>query len=163
MPEGLEVPESDDRIGSRRDWPKIANLIKAMALLRQMQKAVKQEGATNYIEVDSEDVRLTLPLIDAVFRKPMRELSDTSRNLIQAIHELRRTAVSPDAPLEAYTFSMRQVREHTRLPQTTLHRCKGELLRYELLVRAADNRQRPFRYWLDWAASPDRSDEGGHA
>lgn len=151
IPDGLKLPESDDRISSRRDWAKIANLIKAVALLRQMQKPVKQEGKTNYIEVDAEDVALVTPLIDAVFSKPLRELSDTSRNLLLTIHELRSSTAGLSAPKESFTFTMRQLREYSRLPQTTLHRCSKELSRFELLVREVSSRQRPFRYWLDWA------------
>ncbi|HWD40175.1 MAG TPA: hypothetical protein VG944_15100 [Fimbriimonas sp.] len=151
IPDDLDVPAGDDRLSSRRDWPKIANLIKAVAFLRQMQKTVKQEGTTNYIEVDCEDVRLAAPLIEAVFRKPFRELSDTSRNLLHAIHELRSRSVSAGTPPDGFTFTLRQVREHTQLPQTTLHRCKEELSRYEFLVRDANYHQRPQRYWLDWA------------
>lgn len=151
FPENLELPECGNRLGARRDNPKIANLISAIALLRQMQKAVKQEGGGNYIEADMEDVKLATPLIDAVFRRSMREMTDTSRNLLQAIHEFRAVASGPDQPREAFTFTMRQLREYTQLPQTTLHRSKEELELYELLVRDASTRRRPYRYWLDWA------------
>ncbi len=151
LPDGLALPSCDERINTRRDWPKIANLVKSVALLRQMQKTVKQEAGINYIEADAEDVKVALPLIEVVFKTPLRELSVTSRNLLQSIHELRLASRGKATESnEVFTFTLRQVREYTHLPQTTLHRCKGELERYELLVRDTTSRRRPFRYWLDW-------------
>jgi hypothetical protein len=154
IPEGLELPSCDDRMSARRDWPKIANLVKAVALLRQMQKTVKQEAGINYIEVDAEDVKIATPLIEAVFKTPMRELTVTSRNLLQSIHDLRLASRGQAIESnEVFTFTMRQLREYAGLPETTMHRCKVELERYGLLVREAASRRRPYRYWLDW--SPD--------
>lgn len=150
IPDPRLIPDCDDRIGSRRDLPKMINLIKAVAFLRQMQKPVKQHGGTNYIEVDPEDLKICEPLIRALFLAPLRELSITSRNLLQLLHEMR-TAGREGAEGHKFTFTMRQAREYSKYSQTTLHRCKTELELFDYVVRDTSSRQRPYRYFLEWS------------
>jgi hypothetical protein len=150
FPDPSLIPECDDRIGSRRDLPKIINLIKAVAFLRQMQKQVKQHDGVNYIEVDAEDMKIASPLIQTMFQAPLRELSVTSRNLLQLLHDMR-TASQPAGAADRFTFTLRQAREYTKFSQTTLHRCKVELELFDFLVRDTSSRQRPYRYFLEWA------------
>jgi hypothetical protein len=75
---------TDDRLNSRRDFPKILKLIKAIAFLRQMQKQVKQGEGLNYIEVDDYDLSLAQSLIRRLFgTRHLREVSQPSRDLVR--------------------------------------------------------------------------------
>lgn len=156
IPDPALIPDCDDRIGGRRDLPKMINLVKAVAFLRQMQKPVKQHNGINYIEVDAEDVAICEPLIRTMFLAPLRDLSITSRNLLQLLHEMR-TSRQQATAIEKFTFTVRQVREYTRFSQTTLHRCKAELELFDYLVRDTSSRQRPYRYFLEWTPVPPKS------
>ena len=50
-----------------------------------------------------------------------------------------------------FTFTRRQLREHSGMANTSLHRCLRELEEFELVVRDTSSRRRPFRYILEWS------------
>jgi hypothetical protein len=138
----------DDRLNSRRDFPKILRLVMAIAFLRQFQKEITQREGRNCIEVDDYDLALATPLVRRLFStRNLREVSQPSRDLLMALHQMQVAA----ATKEPFTFTRRQLREYSGMANTSLHRCLRELEEFEMVVRDTSTRRRPFRYILEWS------------
>lgn len=155
VPDPAKIRCMDDRLNSRRDFPKILRLVMAIAFLRQFQKEIIQREGRNCIEVDDYDMALAMPLVRRLFStRNLREVSKPSRDLLTALHQMQVAAASK----ESFTFTRRQVREYSGMANTSLHRCLRELEEFEMVVRDTSTRRRPFRYTLDW--SPFAEKEG---
>jgi DNA primase len=99
-----QLSYGDDRLQGRRDQPKYLNLINAVALLRQMQKAqVALPTAPNavapveYIEVDKEDIRLANELATEILGHSLDELSRPAVDLLQLLVKMQ-AGPAPHAP-----------------------------------------------------------------
>lgn len=163
IPSALKIDYSDDRLNSRRDYPKVLNLVKTIAFVRQMQKEVKQAEGVDYIEADCIDLSIAQPLIQKLFVAAFDELSGPSRALLVILHAMQEAARGQTTPAQyndegRYVFTRRQVRERSGWSKTALQRCFGELEEYEYVLRDTTTRRRPFKYLLDW--TPARSADG---
>ena len=93
-----QLSYGDDRLQSRRDQPKYLSLIKAVALLRQLQKPLKVWGlnggrhanglARPYIEVDGEDIRLANELTTELLGQTLDELSRPGYDLLMQLERM---------------------------------------------------------------------------
>jgi hypothetical protein len=151
---------TENRLNSRRDFPKVLRLIEAIAFLRQMQKEVKQGDGFNYIEVDDYDLALAQPLIHRLFgSRQLREISQPSRELLLALHRMREAGSQVVNSAGDFTFTRRELREQSGMANTSLHRCLHELEQFEFIARDTSSRRRPLRYTLEWSpqAEPDQA------
>jgi hypothetical protein len=125
------------------------NLIKAIALLRQLQKPIKSWGASgmtrSYVEVDREDIRLANALTTELLGQTLDELSRPSYDLLMHLELVARqeaTAIKSEETALAVkrktaqpgTFTRRQIREATGWSQARVHRYLTELLDLEYVV-----------------------------
>ena len=150
----------DDRLQGRRDQPKYLNLIKAVAFLRQMQKAVKMSPqGREYVEVDADDIRLANDLATEILGKSLDELSAPGRNLllqIEAMVEARLKDRKPkagdehDSPRCGGNFTRREVREFTGWANARVHRYLKELCDFEYVLMDTGRNGVTCRYRLAW-------------
>lgn len=162
VPPTLKIDYTDDRLCSRRDFPKVLGLIKAIAFARQMAKETKIIEGVACIEADERDVALATPLIRRLFGNTLDELSAPSRTLLRLLYDFRVAAKNePHVALfngeGQFVFTRRQIAERLRWSKTSLHRCMKELEDSEYVVRDMSSRRRPFRYVLDWAPPKNSS------
>ena len=145
---------SDDRLQSRRDQPKYLNLINAVAFLRQMQKEIKQDQAgKEYIEVDTEDIRLANEMACDVLGRSLDDLNSVSRDLLELVHRMvtekaeaqkdLKTGRTPDR--RDITFSRRDIREYTGWPHARVERYLKQLVDMEYVI-AAGSAKRGLRH-----------------
>jgi hypothetical protein len=161
----------DDRLQGRRDQPKYLNLIKAVAFLRQMQKTAKTSPqGREYIEADTDDIRLANELATEILGKSLDELSAPGRNLllqIEAMVEARLKERKPKiedehdlpapqssrqagSPRCAVSFTRREVREFTGWANARVHRYLKELCDFEYVLMDAGRNGVTCRYRLAW-------------
>jgi hypothetical protein len=155
VPSRLAIDYGDDRLCSRRDFPKVLGLVRAVAFARQMQKEVRMIDGVACIEADQKDLDSAGPLIRHLFGASQDELSEPSRTLLRQLHDLSRHGPGPgDGPVPGavgrFCFTRRFVAERLRWSKTSLHRSFKELEEAEYIVRDMGTRQRPWRYFLDW-------------
>ena len=164
VPMALDIGYSDDRLNARRDYPKVLNLLKTIAFVRQMQKETKQVGGIDCIEVDATDLAFAQPLIRKLFVATFDELSGPSRALLVILHAMQELAKAQAMRNNQFNeegrfvFTRRQVRERSGWSKTALQRCLTELDEYEYVLRDTTTRRRPFRYLLDWAPAGSTDD-----
>lgn len=132
-----QLTYGDGRLQSRRDQPKYLNLIRAVALLRQMQKTVLASAngvgqSMPYIEVDLEDIRLANNLINQIMGHSLDELSGPGYALLMILEALTKEA-APSEP-ECHMFTRRQIREYTGWSHSRVHRYLKELLTLEYVL-----------------------------
>lgn len=150
---------ADDRLTSRRDQPKMLRLIEAVALLRQLQKPVKQHGNINYIEVDDLDMRIAAELMRDVLAHNFSELSRPGHELLDVLAEMRTAAhrgADPAVKPAPFEFTRREIREHAGWAQARIHRYITELIDLEYILRQRAHRGLQERYVLNWDGQADR-------
>jgi DNA primase len=113
----LTFPDQLTRM--RRDHMKYLTLIRAIALLYQHQRAVRNGPGFDYIEAAEQDVAAADKLMDELMRRSLDELPAQTRRLLGLIEEMV-------SGREDFRFSRRDVRAftgwgHTQL-KTHLHR-----------------------------------------
>ncbi len=163
IPETVGIDYGDDRLCSRRDFPKVQGLIKAVAFARQMQKTAIQVEGVDCIPVDEGDLAIARPLIRRLFVASFDELSAPSRDLLLLLDRMKASARKQPGGGQCddtgrFTFTRRQVREQGKCSNTALHRCLTELIDYEYVLRDTRTRRRPHRYVLDWTPPVNSTD-----
>ena len=142
-PLAQELVFADDRLQSRREQPKFLGLVNAVALLRQMQKTVKEEEAGGYIEVDEEDVRTAYRIAKEIFGHRLEELPRVSLDLLILLEQMvLKMSEAGGCGRDDVRFTRRQVREFTGWAAIRVDRYLKRLieLEYVLVQRAAWNR-----------------------
>lgn len=143
-----QLSYGDNRLQSRRDQPKYLQLIKAIALLRQLQKPIKTWGvngsACEYIEVDREDIRLANELTTELLGQTLDELSRPGYDLLLQLERLAQPEPSDEQATEtakrkiggshASGFTRREIREATGWSQARVHRYLSELVDLEYVL-----------------------------
>jgi hypothetical protein len=163
VPASIRIDFEDDRLTGRREFPKVARLVMAVAFARQMQKEIKQRDGMDCIDVDETDMAIARPLIRKLFVVTFEDLTTPSRNLLLLLSAMRDSAQTQSGVVQfdsksRFTFTRRRVREQGKWSKTALHRCITELEDYEYVLRDTATRQRPFRYVLDWTPPADSTD-----
>jgi DNA primase catalytic core len=143
-PYAAQLRYGDDRLQSRRDQPKYLYLIKAVALLRQLQKAQAAlpnaaNGASHYIAVDKEDIRLANELTTELLGQTLDELSRPGYDLLMHLEKMTRpgkpaSGQAGEAAKRKTAFTRREIREHTGWSQARVHRYLTELLDLEYTI-----------------------------
>jgi DNA primase catalytic core len=153
-----ELTYGDDRLQGRRDQPKYLNLIKAVALLRQMRKPVKafsNNGSSfEYIEVDLEDIRIANELAREILGHSLDELSRPGRNLLLLLDEMIRARLKKeDTGDDSHRrnnigFTRREIRDFTGWANARVHRYLRELADLEYVLVDAGRNGATYRYRL---------------
>jgi DNA primase len=144
-----QLTYGDSRLQSRRDQPKYLQLIKAIALLRQLQKPIQTWGtnglAREYIAVDRDDIRLANELTNELLGQSLDELSRPGYDLLMQLERLAAPepppgqGLAPDAAKRKNLgphggFTRRQIREASGWSQARVHRYLTELLDLEYVL-----------------------------
>lgn len=153
-----ELAYSDDRLQSRRDQPKLLNLISAVAFLRQMGKRVrimKEHDGQPYIEVDPDDLRVADELAGRLLRRNLDDLNPVSYELLGEIERLvaGRIQAMSGSGIAALTprnvsFTRRELRDHSGWPHMRVRRYLVELVEMEFLYVVSGRYGSAYRYVL---------------
>ena len=164
----------DDRLQGRRDQPKYLAMIRAVAFLRQMQKQIHTSKRGNgesveYIEVDTEDIKLANRIAHELLGHSLDELSRPSRNLLEELEKMvrqrqsesetgeeERQRVGGDSDhddesrgaMRRISFTRRQIREHTGWSNYRVHIHLKELTEFEYISAETDRLNNTHRYRL---------------
>ena len=154
-----ELAYGDDRLQSRRDQPKLLNLIAAVAFIRQMTKTVKMlktdSGKQPYIEVDAADMRIADELAGRLLRRTLDDLNPVSFELLGEIQRLVADRIEkaddgdgpPPEPREI-TFTRRDLREFSGWPHIRVRRYLVELVEMEFICVLSGHAGSAYRYAL---------------
>jgi len=143
-PYAEQLAYGDHRLQSRRDQPKYLNLIRAIALLRQLAKPIKTWAgngqAREYIEVDREDIKLANELTTELLGQTLDELSRPGYDLLMQLEKMAKPdpSTTPEPPTATAKrkshFSRREIREATGWSQARVHRYLTELVELEYVL-----------------------------
>jgi DNA primase len=151
----------DDKTRTRRDHRKYLGLIRAIALLHQHQRPIRQlvrpgREVVDYVEATLNDIAAANHLAHAVLGVTLDELPPQTRRLLTLVRQMVETrAQAAGIKPQEVRFTRREVREATGWgdTQAKVHLARLEELEYLLLRRDAGR----FVYELAWA----REGEGG--
>jgi hypothetical protein len=157
-PYAQKIAYSDDRLQSRRDQPKLLNLISAVAFLRQMSKKVhslEENGQVQpYILVDQQDLQIAERLSAFLFQRSVLDLNPVSAKLLVEIRKLVEERVAESlaegtqsAP-EDIVFTRRELREFSGWPHMRVRRYLVELVEMEFVVLLSGTVGKRYRYRL---------------
>lgn len=158
----------DDRLQSRRNQPKLLNLIAAVAFLRQMTKEIRtldgKKGNTAYIDVDSDDMHIAHSLAERVLHGNVDDLNPVSSDLLCEVRRMIAARVTagteegtPERP-EEVVFTRRELREFSGWPHTRVRRYLVELVDMEFITKVSGRTGSAYRYRL---ACPERPGQPG--
>ena len=145
----------DDKTRTRRDHRKYLGLIRAIALLHQHQRPIRQlvrpgREVVDYVEATIDDIAAANHLAHAVLGVTLDELPPQTRRLLTLVRQMveARAQAAGIKPQEV-RFTRREVREATGWgdTQAKVHLGRLEELEYLLLRRDAGR----FVYELAWA------------
>jgi DNA primase catalytic core len=145
----------DDKTRTRRDHRKYLGLIRAIALLHQHQRPIRQlvrpgREVVDYVEATLDDIAAANYLAHAVLGVTLDELPPQTRRLLTLVRQMveARAQAAGIKPQEV-RFTRREVREATGWgdTQAKVHLGRLEELEYLLLRRDAGR----FVYELAWA------------
>jgi DNA primase catalytic core len=145
--EQLTFPDKLTRM--RRDHMKYLTLIRAIALLHQHQRPVKNAPGFSYIEAAREDIETAGRLMEELMRRSLDELPAQTRRLLGLIEEMvdserRRLKMERGD----FRFSRKDVRAWTEWGDTVLKKHLGRLEDMEYLLVHSGGRGQSFVYEL---------------
>ncbi len=152
-PHARELRFLDHQTRTRRDHTKYLGLIRAITLLHQYQRPVREVEhrgeKIRYIEATREDIALANRLAHEVLGRSLDELPPQTRRLLELTDELV-AGETKRLGLDRcdYRFSRRQVREHTGWGNTQLKIHMRRLEEMEYLVIHRGGRGQSFLYEL---------------
>jgi hypothetical protein len=149
----IEFPASWLR--GRRDNDRFLSLIEGIAFLHQHQRTIGTDGDTEYITASVEDYAMAYDLAHQVFAQAGSDLPKPAADFLDRMKkEMRQLARENKSPLDAFTFSRRDVRKALRLPDHIVKRTMRQLeeLEYVQVQRAANGGS--FRYRLTPEETP---------
>jgi DNA primase catalytic core len=133
----------------RRDNDRFLSLIEGIAFLHQHQRAIRADGAEEYIEASPEDYAIAYDLAHQVFAEGASDLPKPARDFLAQVEAVVESAAKQAKTAVAeYWFTRRQVREALRLPDYLAKRHMREIedLEYVTVQRAPSGGS--FRYRL---------------
>ena len=145
----IEFPASWLR--TRRDHQRFLNLIEVIAFLYQHQKPVKTDPVTGieYVESDLHDYEIARELAEEILpetlsdlKKPVSDFKDTIEKYVES------QAKEKKIPQSQITFTRRQIREETGLPNHRIKDLFAELEELEYLEVEKGSRGSSFVYRL---------------
>jgi hypothetical protein len=133
---------------TRRDHMKYLTLIRAIALLHQHQREIKEVvhrgECIRYVEVTEADIALADRLAKVAIGNCLDDLPPQTRSLLKQIERFVSARAQADGiERSAVRFTRREIREHTRLghSQLAIHLGRLEQLEY-LLIHAGGGKRR---------------------
>jgi hypothetical protein len=143
----LDFPKDSTR--TRRDNARLNNLIEAVAFLHQKQRSRKQGRDGEYIEANLEDYAIAYELAAHVFAYGLDELKKPTGDLLALVEKKARelAELRGVAPM-AVTFTRREVRQWSGLPNHEVKRAMRELEELEYLEAERGRRGSRFFYRL---------------
>jgi DNA primase catalytic core len=147
----LTFPDTATR--TRRDHTKYLALIRAIALLHQHQRPIKNTlhrgEAKAYIEVTLEDIATANRLAHEVLGRTLDELPPQTRRLLLLVEQMVKAACEKLSLERAdYRFSRREVREYSGWGDTQLRLHLERLISLEYLLVHKGGRGQSFVYEL---------------
>jgi DNA primase catalytic core len=138
---------------TRRDHMKFLTLIRAIALLHQYQREIKNTSRRNttleYIEATKEDNQLAEKLIGEVLLRSLDELPPQTQRLLVLLDEMvARASEERQIERKDYRFSRREVREYLGCGDTQLRKHLHRLEELEYLAVHRGGRGQGFVYEL---------------
>ena len=148
-PYARELTFLDSQTRTRRDHTKYLTLIRAVALLHQHQRPVKNAGGISYIEVAPSDIETANRLAHEVLGRSLDELPPQTRKLLLLVDEMVR-AECERLKIERldFRFSRRDVRAYTGWGDTQLKVHLHRLEELEYLLAHRGGRGQSFVYEL---------------
>ena len=136
-----------------RDQGKYLSLIKAITLLHQHQREVRQINelgkVTEYLQVTRQDIAAANQIADWALGRSIDELAEPSRRLLIALYDWTRTeAQSNQIPIGDVRFTRRAIRESLGWGSTQLAYHLERLVRDEYVVRTGGSIGKLCRYRL---------------
>jgi DNA primase catalytic core len=153
----IEYPASWLR--GRRDNDRFLSLIEGIAFLHQHQRRIGLDHDSEYIEASLEDYAHAYDLAHQVFAEAGSDLPKHAADFLDRMGKaMRQLARENKSPLDAFTFSRRDVREALRQPDHIVKRTMRQLeeLEYVQVQRAANGGS--FRYRLTPGETPSPLD-----
>ena len=103
-----------DRTRFRRDHVKYLTLIRAVALLHQYQRPLKDQDGYSYIEATLEDIEIANRITQEVIGRSLQELSPQGKRFLSLLLEMvKKLCEEHGLTREQLRFSRRHLREHT--------------------------------------------------
>jgi hypothetical protein len=157
IPDVFKLRFADHALRSRRDHGKFLGLIQAVALLRQMQKPVKDVEVhgvrLTYVEADEEDITIATRLVADVLcnARNLDDLPPGTRRLLDAVHE-QVVTVGDKTGIDTgdVRFTRRELRETLAWGDTQLKVHLRRLVDFEFLVVHRAGQGRRLAYELVW-------------
>jgi hypothetical protein len=149
----------------RRDNDRFLSLIEGIAFLHQHQRRIGLDASgpdgqsAEYIEASLEDYAHAYDLAHQVFAQAGSDLPKPATDFLDRMEKaVRQLARENKSPLDAFTFSRRDVREALRLPDHIVKRTMRQLeeLEYVQVQRASNGGS--FRYRLTPGETPSQLD-----
>ncbi len=145
----------DTKLRTRRDHVKYLTLIRAIALLHQAQRPVKQvehQGRSiPYLEATLGDIEVANRLAAEVLGRSLDELAPQTRRLLLAADDLvRRRCQDLKLDREDFRFSRRDLRDWTKWGDTQLRTHLERLVDLEYVLVHRGGRGQSFVYELLW-------------
>lgn len=162
-PYATQLTFLDNRLRTRRDHMKYLTLIRAIALLHQFQRPIKQADhrgkKISYIEVVPKDIEIANNLMNSVLGTTLDELAPQTRRFLELLLQMvQEKCAEMEVDQNDFHFSRKQVREYTGWSdfqvRTHLQRLvdleyavihsgnRGQRLMYELLYKGEGKKKR---------------------
>jgi DNA primase catalytic core len=143
----------DDRTRTRRDHLKYLTLIRALALLHQHQRPLKQivhhGERVEYVEVTVDDIAVANRLAHEVLGRSLDELAPQTRRLLGLLDAMVREACERQAVARAsYRFTRRDVRRFTGWSDFQVRTHLDRLISLEYVLVHRGSRGQGFVYEL---------------
>ena len=140
----------DERLTTRRDFPKYLNLILAVAFLHQMQRPGKSHPVLgDYIEATLDDVAIANELAVELFGAALDEVSAPGRRLARQLADyVSARSAQLGKTWERVDFGRRELREALKWSDTRLRVHLSELAQLEYLTPLCGQNGSAFRYRL---------------
>jgi len=142
-PFALSLTFLDARTRTRRDHMKYLTLNRAVALLHQHQRPLKEAHGVSYIEVSVSDIAVANRLAHEVLGRSLDELPPQTRRLLLLLDEM-----APVVDRSDFRFSRKEVRLFTGWGDTQLRVHLRRLEDLEFLVAHRGGRGQSFVYEL---------------
>jgi DNA primase catalytic core len=169
-PIGTGIKYPPEILHCRREKTKIQTLIKAVALLHQHQREVKEKdvlgSVVKYIEVAQSDVDAVKEIAGEILRHSLDDLSQLCRDLLHHIHDLVEekfvAARKEEAHLERWqvAFARKELMDRTRWSRWHLEEHLRELEQAGYIASRMGKRGQKFSYCLVIETIPELPDIG---
>lgn len=143
----------DTRIRCRRDHVKYLNLIRAIALLHQYQRPIKEVKHDNetvrYIEATREDIATANELMNEVMGTSLDEFAPQTRRFLNVLTEMvKEHCESTDTEQSEYRFTRKMIRDHTGWTDHQVRTHLSKLVDMEYVLIHGGRRGKSYTYEL---------------